>query len=252
MLLMSSLLAGCGPTGPADAGRSPADATLTVAAYMEKGVPAPDRPWGAPDYAATWRALSTLPHEQLPSIRSDRSRTYVDRLAARENLEFLQNRTLPIKGRMGPSLELAQESNRVFKLYLAAVQDDGSRVADLFRLMSFSLRLTCVQCEMIEEFLPTLDKGDPTNKTRLEGLAQMKVGLAQTVQGALISLGDASLRTVDSRRDLAEAFAEMFPRIAPTLPPLTKDEFVATIRRLVESEPEGEVKATLGRAVAGD
>lgn len=217
---------------------------------MQKGMPAPDRPWAASDYEAAVKVLSALSPDQLPQTRSKVTGSYVARLTAQENLEILENTSLPVAARMTQAVTVMQAGGQIAKLYVAATMRDPRHQADMLRTCGFNLRTAATAVPLVEQFFATLDKADPSYPNRLKGLSQMKGGVSQMLQGTLTALAEQDDRDIGTARvELAESLARAFPTLATMVPPLSKDEFVSKIQRMADKESNGEVKAALVRTL---
>jgi hypothetical protein len=247
-ILLSAALglsASCSRTSDLPASQTQEDLTLKPAEYMDLGFPATDRPWTTADYQAAYHAMRTLPVAQFPRSTSPKSSPVVDRLANPDNLGLFLNKSLPLDQRFLPCIDLVDSANAISKLYLAAHAKTPLFAADFIRMEGFMLHAVTVELSLIEEFLPTLDKKDPRYPTRMAGLATMKSGMAQVIQGILIVLEDRKTYTTRSRAELASTISSTFPVITPHLPPLSRKEFAATLRRIANEETDVSVKTPL-------
>ncbi len=225
------------------------DVSLTPVEYMDLGFPASDRPWTTPDYQVVFRTMQTLPVERLPRTTSPKSCPVVDRLTNPDNLGFFVNRTLPLDQRLVPCIDLVDSANGISKLYLAAHSRAPVFAEDIIRMQGFMLQAVVVELRLLDEFLPTLDKSDPSYPTRMAGLEQMKSGMAQMIQGVLVVLAERKSYTAKARAEFASTVSATFPKIAPHLPPLSRQEFTATLRRIASEEKDTSVKASILTAI---
>lgn len=231
-------------------GTAQEDLSLTPAEYMDLGFPASDRPWTTPDYQAVFRAMQALPVSQFPRTTSPKSSPVVDRLTNPDNLGLFVNRSLPLDQRFMPCIDLVDAANGISKLYLAAHSRMPLFAEDFIRMQGFMLQAVVVELGLVAQFLPTIDKTDPKYATRMAGLEQAKQGMAQMIQGTLIVLEDRSTYTAQSRADFASIIAATFPTIVANLPPLSRQEFEATLRRISSEETDNAVKAALAKVIA--
>ena len=225
------------------------DLSLTPAEYIELGFPAPDRPWTTPDYQVVFRTMQTLPIALFPRTKSPKSGVVMDRLTNIDNLSVFFNRSLPLNQRLMLSLDFLDAVNGITKLYLAACNRAPLYADDLLLMQGFMLHATVAQLELVDEFLPTLDKTDPTYPTRIEGLNKMKQGIAQMIQGALISLEERKLYSEQSREEFASTIAATFPNISTHLPALSVIEFKTTLRRIASQETNTSIKSSIMKAI---
>jgi hypothetical protein len=111
--------------------------------------------------------------------------------------------------------------------------------------------------DLVDEFLPTIKKDDPNYQIRMQGLDQMKRGLASVVAGGLQTLTERESYRDSELVRLAGYMQETFPRIVPSLPPGTRTETLLRLERMQEDpalknlQPElrglhSKVKAAVG------
>ncbi len=246
------------PAGPQSSGFAagqPDDATdrsLTPEQYLTLGMPAVDRPWTSADYEAARQALLALARKdprRLPHHRSTQSAAVIERLCDQENLGLIRNSSLPVQPRFRESLDLLGAHNAICKIYLQAQVRDPRYVADLLRMQSFSLYAVAAQLDLCDQFTRTLDPRDPSYPVRIEGLAKMKRGLAIMVRGILLTLVENKGRDLETRRILANSFADVYPTIAVSLLPLSRKELDTRVAELVIAENDGVTRSALDRAL---
>jgi hypothetical protein len=243
----SNPAAGDSPDTPAVAASTPEQAP-PAARYLALGVPAVDRPWGGRDYLRTHEVLEGLDDTELPRLGDPESAPVLERIADPGNLTLQRNRSLPLNVRFQDMGAVMFGANSINKRYLVALLKDPSFADESMHVNGFLVHAVVVQLELVDELLPTLDPGDPTYATRMSGLAQMKQGLAEFVQGALVMLTDRETVSPAARRRFSGILAAQLPTIAAQLPGATRVELRAAFTRLADSEDDPEVKANLSRA----
>ena len=221
------------------------DRSLAPADYVALGMPANDRLWSATDYQSALRVIAKLPREQLPRVASERSAPVLERVTDRANLGLYLNRSLPLAQRLPDLLDLIDAANAMNKIYLAALVKDLSFADDSLRLSGFMIEGAAAETMLLDEFLPTLDKSDPSYAVRMQGLDQMRRGLAQMVQGDILLLGVQDTFSSAARARFAGIAAAQLPIIAPQLPALSRQEFQAKLQAIVANERDPEVKRLL-------
>src|SRR5262249_7733861 len=114
------------PAAQAPAARSataPAmrDASLTLAEYIDAGVPAPDRVWTSADYQAASAALERIGKDRdvLPRWRSDKSGALFERLVDARNLDLLRDHKTPPDMRLAMGADYMKYSNELLRAYVA-------------------------------------------------------------------------------------------------------------------------------------
>lgn len=196
---------------------SPADESLTSDEYLRLGMPADDRDWSSIDMVQVQKVLADLPggHANLPRYQSERSGAMFARLTSSHNLDLFRNRSLPLQGRMPPALEFGDASNQVLKLYLAAFLAGKVRDSEMIELLGAHLRTSVMNVELVTELLSTLDKDDPTYTVRMQGVEQMKRGLAGIVMGALQTFDEQESYRQSELTRLADYVRDTFPTLVP-------------------------------------
>lgn len=220
-------------TAPQPDIQAPADESLTVDAYIRLGMPSHDRVWSGADMSQAARILQALSQqnpEQLPRYQSERSSPVFARMNADQNLEIYRDKSLPLDQRIPDALQYMQSNNHILKLYLAAFNQQAVGGAELVELMGALLRVTVIQVQLFDEFVPTLDKNDPTYPVRMQGVAKMKLGMATLVAGNLQTLTESyAFRTADLKR-LVGYLQNTLPLILPALTESSRSEIIVRLR----------------------
>lgn len=219
--------------------RPPPDKSLPVAAYIEAGMPSCDRSWSGADMARASAVLTSLSHVpgQFPRYRSLRSGEVFRRFTADDNFDLYRNRSLPIEQRILDCSTYLQSQNEILKLYWTAFNQEAAADSELIELTGSLLHTTLVMLELVDEFLPTLDKADPTYDVRMQGFERMKNGVSITVTGALTMLTESDSFRTDELKRFAGYLQETLPGILPRLTLNTRREFVLRLRALA-SDPK--------------
>jgi hypothetical protein len=221
---------------PADP-KASVDESLTSEEYLRLGLPAQDREWSGDDMARAAKTLESLAqkgYRQLPRYKSERSGEVFARLTSPQNLDGFKNRTLPLEARFPESLNYLQGSNAVLKLYLAGYLKKEVRDTELIELVGALLRTTAVMLELVDEFLPTIKKDDPTYQVRMQGLDQMRRGLASIVAGSLKTLTERESYRASELVKLVGYMQETMPVIVPRLPPGARTETLLRLEKMQE------------------
>lgn len=217
--------------------RAPGDESLTSEEYLRLGLPAQDRDWSGDDMVKAERILASLSekgYRQLPRYRSERSGEMFARLTSAQNLDLFQNRSLPLDARFPQALNYFQASNQVFKLYLVGFLKKDVRDSELVELMGSQFRSTAAILELVDEFWPTIKPDDPKYQVRMQGLDQMKRGLASVVAGGLQTLTERENYRGGELVRLVGYMQETFPLILPRLPPGARTESLLRLEKMQE------------------
>lgn len=219
---------------PADP-KAPRDESLTSEEYIRLGLAAPDREWSGNDIVEAEKIFASLAHkgyQQLPRYQSERSGEIFARLTSPQNLNLFRNRSLPLDARLPQSLSYLQASNQILKLYLSAFLKKEVRDSELVELIGAQFRATVVVFELVEEFLPTLKKDDPKYQVRMQGLEQMKRGLASVVAGGLQTITERKSYRGSELARLVGYMQETFPLIVSRLPLDARTETLIRLEKL--------------------
>ena len=228
--------AGIKVTEPADP-KAPSDESLTPEEYIRLGLPAHDRDWSADDMVRAEKVLASLAqkgYRHLPRYKSERSGEMFARLTSPENLDLFRNRSLPLEGRFPQALAYLQASNQINKLYLSAFQKKDVRDSEFVELVGALYRLTVVMLDLLDEFVPTIKKDDPTYQVRMQGLELVKRGLSNIVAGGLQMLTERDSYRGSELARLVGYMRETFPLIVPRLPPGSRTETMVRLEKMQE------------------
>ncbi|MCA8992876.1 MAG: hypothetical protein KDA88_12885 [Planctomycetaceae bacterium] len=240
----------------------PADKSLLLNEYLEAGVPAYNRIWSGDDMLTAVTVLAAVAQEDpahLPRYQSERSGMFFDRMTSDENLDLFRNQSVPIQQRLPLATNYMEANNELLKVYLMSFIDGAMGGVELLEIIGAQLRVWVVMNDLVNEFVPTLDKSDPTYPVRMEGLEQMKLGMALTVTGTLQTLTDGhAYRTSDLKR-FTRYMTATFPHILRDLPEANQTETLIRLRTLVDEpkmqhlKPElDDLLAIVEKAVGGD
>ncbi len=226
----------------------PADKSLTVEQYIKAGVPAHDRSWSGDDMAraaSVFMGISEKDASQLPRYKSESSGKAFERLTADSNFDMYRDLSLPVDHRFPDAMTYMQAFNQVFMLYFSAFNRDAVGGSELIELSNVQLRMSVVMINLTEEVLPSLDKDDPSFPTRMNGLKQMKGGMASIVAGSLQTLTEShAYRTSDLKR-FAGYLEATLPDILPELPDGSQTETLARLESFLDDPKMEDLKPEL-------
>lgn len=219
-----------------------------AARYLDLGVPAVDRPWSERDYVRANNVLSALEDAELPRLHDPDSIPVLRRIADPSNLTPLQDTTLPLHHRMRAAGRLLLGVNAINQRYVAAASKDPSFFEENVYLKGFLLHLAVVVQTLTDELLQTLDSKDPGHGPRMEGLEQIKSGLARAIHAAIEMVADRESVSPLARRRFSGILAASLPKVVSSLEAGTRAELRATLSELADSEADPEVQANLRQA----
>lgn len=108
------------------------------------------------------------------------------------------------------------------------------------------MRATVVMLELVDEFLPTIKKDDPSYQVRMQGLERIKGGLATVVSGGLETLTERDSYRGSERVRLVGYMQETFPLIVPRLPPGARAETMIQLAKMQEDSALKDLQPGLG------
>ena len=179
--------------------------------FVEAGAPAPDREWYGSEYQKMAELLASG-KIGFPALGSDDGRRMFERMVSVENFSFARNRTLPVGQRLSDSMQLQEEANSIMKLYANKANDGALLHEEVVRLFSFTLRVTEVMLDLVDEFIPTIPHDDKY-AVRLDGLKKLKMSVELLFSGAEVSLGERSFYREKDLGVMLTAMCETLPRL---------------------------------------
>jgi len=172
------------------------------------------------------------------------------RLTAAQNLEFYRNRSLPLEARFPQAITYFESTNQVLKLYLAAYFKKATGGAELVELLGAELRGAVVMLDLVDEFLPTVRKDDPSYEVRMAGLEKVKQGLATMVAGGLQTLTERDSYRTAERVRLIDYMNETLPAILPRLPAGARVETLVRLESMAKDDGLKDLQPALGELSA--
>jgi len=233
---------------PADP-KAPSDESFASDEYIRLGLPAYDRVWFGNDMARVQKVLTSLAQDDyrhLPRYKSERSGDVFARLTSPQNLELFRDRSLPLEARFPQALNHLQVTNQILKLYLSGFVKNEIADSELVELMAAQFRSSVVMLELVDEFIPTIKKDDPTYQVRMQGLEKIRLGLAGLVASGLQTLTERKSYRKSELIRLVAYMQESFPLIVPRLPPGARMETMSELERMQEDPAMKDLQPGLG------
>ena len=147
------------------------------------------------------------------------------------------DRTFPLQVRMPALMDYTVATNRIVKMYLGPFGSNAVGDDEMVELMGKLLRVSAAVMALVNEFTPTLDKNDPKYAVRLQGLAEMKAGLATVLLGALMTVDEPQYYRKETRRRLLGYMKATFPLILPGLTEESRKEILLRLKN-ISTKPE--------------
>ncbi len=237
--------------GPTRTDRHLADDTsLTLEAYRDAGMPAHERRWSGADMTRAANALSAITQAdagKLPRLESPRSGLLFARMTSEENLDLLRNQSLPIDQRLPDALTFMQGSSAILKLYLASFHKDGTGSTELIEIYGAQLQLWVVITEILNAFIPTLNKNDLTYEVRMQGLEKFREGLEMAVAGTLQTLTERTGYSTAELKRLLGFMQQTYPDLLPVLPPGSRQEAIVRLQSFGKDPAMADLNPELAR-----
>ncbi len=178
-------------------------------AFLNAGIPATDREWNGRDYATTSRILGEG-KVLRPVLTDEQGKPLIARITDTSNFTFNRNKTLPIGTRLEDFLQIQQGLNGILKQYAFAANRGEALNSEIARLLAFSLHVSALGIDLVNEFLPTIPK-DESYQTRMDGLKQMYSGLTTSFGGAEVSLAETKFYSQSDLRVILAAMEATLP-----------------------------------------
>ncbi len=226
------------------------DESLSSDEYILLGMPSYDREWSATDMGKVGKILVSLVEQKgfgkLPRYQSERSGPYFARLTSPQNLSIFVDRSQPLDVRLVHNLEFMKSTAEIGGIYIYGFSKKAVRDTEVVEILGFQMRLVSTTLLLVDEFLPSLKKDDPTYPVRIEGLAKMKQGLGSLVTGSLQTVSERnSYRTSELVR-LIGYMQETFPKIVVSLAPGTRTEVIVQLDQLQKDPAMQDLQPGLG------
>lgn len=219
---------------------SPPDLSLPAGKYAVLGLPSHERAWAGNDMQAAAKALSEIARDSpdnLPRFNSPNSGAVFARITSQENLDMLRNRSFPLPLRMAGALQFVQATSSINKTYVNSLLVKKTGSEESTELLGLTLRTSVVMTELVEEFFPTLDKKDPTYAIRVQGLAKMKAGMGNVLQGSILHVTELMANKPEMIGKMLEFMDETFPPSMKSVPPAVREETLEKLRKM-RDKPE--------------
>lgn len=218
---------------------------ISVAEYVQRGGPALDHVWTAQDFGAARETLSALPQEQLPRLSDPASAPILARFSDATALLPCDDRSVALAARLQTCMALGEGAAGVMNLYIVACGQDQTLADECMRVIGFMLHTITVMSALAEEFAPSLDPNDPSYATRMAGLARMRSGLVQTLDGSTQMIRSQGAFSEPERERFASILALVAPRLRRSLPEEDAARFFAAMRELAQSDANPAVRSAL-------
>jgi hypothetical protein len=229
------LCSGCtnesAPSQNASESKKDPDNSYTLEEYRKIGFPDCDSPWKPEDFLQAKAALERLAKtdpEKLPRFESSRSGKLFARMAMKEDSYPFQDESLSLETRMPDSLLMMDSLKGIAYVYAVGSQH-GKYSNEVIELSGSELKIMTIVIKMVNEFIPRLDKNDPTYPVRMNGVQKMKNGLMIMAEGSIQMLSEREAYRKSELQRLLKYMQETFPAILSAISP---EAFEQTLDKL--------------------
>ena len=219
-------LAGCGPT---KANELPAE-TWGVTELAQAGLHI-DKPWRPEDFttaAAVLEAQCAAHRDRLPHFHGARSGEVFAKLIT----PLPDDGTAPVTERFYAHMLRGDALISISKLYMENMLAKPSR--EYIEVMGAYLGEAAVFARTADAFIATFGSHDPKHQARQDGLAQMRHGFGQMMNGGLLISEDARVPEADRLAMLGyvtKALPTLMPQVEPALQQTIRDNLATQVDR---------------------
>ena len=233
--------------GPAQAPPPAPDRSLSPQAYVQKGMPASDRPWFTKEYgqaASVLKSLATSDATQLPRYGSPVSGAVFARIVSRESLNLAESEIVSVESRLLATAEIFWRLNQIVVVYASATTTSQVFDSECVELFSYILEVSCKMLLLGETVIGSRPADAADRAALLKDRGKAGQGVATIVRVCLEITGKKGCRVSELVR-LAQAMEKTLPEIAPLLPPEAKQELAVRLQRMLEQESDPTLKQAL-------
>ncbi len=186
-----------------------ASAQGETSAYLEAGVPAPNRIWLGPEYA---RAAEVLTSSKIGLPRYDEraGRAVLERLTSMENFALANNHTIAVGSRVQDILMILDGTRAILNAYLAAATAGEKVNRELTRIYVFLLHISATLLPIVDEFAATIPDFE-NQPVRVQGRQRVHAGVATMFSGAQVTLSARDFYTDEDLSLLLQGMADTLP-----------------------------------------
>jgi hypothetical protein len=205
--------------------RVPPDRSFSVKAYLEAGMPPPDRPWGAAQFASAAAALREIARDGetlLPRAGSRTSGQVWARIISPDNWTAYGDPTRAALQRFAEWLQAFQQFQAFTGLYSARSGPPGAFDVEKVDLLLAFLRASIVGMRVAEEARPTVP-ADLPQRAEFMQMADQILNLAPSiVDASLQGLLNTDMFSLAQRVRLARELEKPVAELLPLVPAATR------------------------------
>jgi hypothetical protein len=238
--------------GPAKAPPVAPDRSLSPQAYVQKGMPASDRPWFTKEYdqaVSVLKSLATSDATQLPRYGSIVSGAVFARMVSRDSLKLAESELVSVESRLLATAEIFWRLKQIIVVYASATTPSQVFDAEVVELSSYILEVSYRMLLLGETVIGSRPADAPDRDAILNEQERVRQGVATVVRFCLFITEKKGCRVSELVR-LAQALEKNLPEIAPLLPPEAKQELAMRLQRMLEQESDPTLRQALQRVAA--
>jgi len=157
--------------------------------------------------------------------------------------------SLAVQDRIQQCLPIGDASRALLPHYMSAANQDRGLADDALRIQGFILQYADANAGLAREFMASIPRSDPSYDTRVSGLNQMRLGLAQMLRAGIISLQAPRVFTPATRTVFAQHLAQAYLDVAPDLPTETREQLTETLTQIAATDENPNVREAIARAL---
>jgi hypothetical protein len=236
IVLFLILSPGCGRRVRSDTSQKPGEA-------IAKGLPDMSKEWSYRDYQQFYQYVSKLPRSiMLPHFSSEKSSAIMMKYEAHIIRPVLTDRSVDLNLRLQIVIEMQMATKETLKVYINRHFSGEDYSTEMAVLMGINFAIGAQLMDRLDEFLPTLDPSSPTYSTRMEGLKQVKYGIATMFQAWVVALGETKNYTKDELIRMSRYVEKHGPPLTRKLDQDQQDRIKTDLNRISSQSPIPEIR----------
>jgi len=228
----------------------PAAAVAAGIDYTPLGVPAADHAWSPKDYERAEKGLAAVAEKNPSSLPQLGAPDGVfARMVSPENFNRLYDKTRPVSERLGTAVAYVEALSSLAKLYAELPYRQKTFTGEAAALVGQNLDLMAILVPLADEFLGTLSVNERKSPARLEGYNTMLAGLAESVGGVVVCLGEREVWRDTDRLTFLSHLDSLLAVVEPKLAAEFRRELPGKLQAVLAEETDAAVKARLAALI---
>lgn len=224
----------------------PAAAGAAGIDYAPLGVPAADHPWSPKDYERAQKGLAPVAEKDPSSLpRLGAPDGVFARMVSPDNFSRLYDKSHSVAERLGTAVAYVEGLSGLAKLYAELPYKQGKFTSEAAALVGQNLDLMAILVPLADEFLGTLSVNERKSPARLDGYNTMIAGLAESVGGVVVCLGEREVWSDANRLTFLAHLDSLLAVVEPKLAADFRRDLPVKLRAVLVDETDPAVKARL-------